>query len=150
MEEKVQVSYEISSFETLKVYTEKSSIMGIAFRSFQLSFHPIVHKMYLSGNIGISKNEVSQDPMINVINIEFKINLLIKVFMISMEKSSQKQRNHKWGRRTKFAVQSLHRAFTFSSWQNLLRKYLRLPNQKLLYCWHSVFPEDFWKNRYSR
>ena len=69
--------------------------MGIASRSFQHPFHPIVHKMYLSGNIGISKNEVSQDPMINVINIEFKINLLIKVFMISMENSSQKQRNHK-------------------------------------------------------
>ena len=87
--------------------------MGIVFRSFQHPFHPIVHKMYLSGNIGISKYEVSQDTIINVINIEFKINLLIKVFIFSMKKSSHKQRNLKWGRRTKFAVRSLHRVFTF-------------------------------------
>ena len=45
--------------------------------------------MYLSGNIGISKYEISQATMINVINIELKINLLIKYLCFYGKKFSK-------------------------------------------------------------
>ena len=49
---------EISFFETLKRYTEKSSMMNIVIGSFQYPFHPIVGKVCLSGNSGIRKYEI--------------------------------------------------------------------------------------------
>ena len=49
---------EISFLETLKLYTEKSSMMDIVIRSFEHPFHPIVHKVSLPGNSGIRKYEI--------------------------------------------------------------------------------------------